>query len=153
MPVAGLNSDTIKIARWFVAEIVLEITVQDDSRNIVHKNLVLVKAGSAQEAYEKAQTLGQENEVSFQNPSGKRVDIRFLGLGKLTAVNDRLEDGAELSYEEYIGVSDERIKEWILPKHLLTVFRDVTPSPGPDYSSAEVLEQASRILRKAGGLP
>jgi hypothetical protein len=135
--------------RWYVAEIVLKITVQDDPRNIVHKNLVLIQSKSAQDAYDSAVTLGNENEVSYLNSSGKEVEIRFQGLGKLSAVNDSLGHGAELLYEEYVDVPQGKIEDWVVPKHLLTVFRDIQPSRGPDYCSAEALGKALSMVRKA----
>jgi hypothetical protein len=126
---------------------VLEIRVEGDQRNVVHKNLVLVRAGSAEEAYTKALSLGRENSISYENPSRKKVEIQFQGLSKLTAVNDRLEDGAELSYEEFVDVPEEKIREWVVPKHLLRAFRGIEPSRGPSYSSVEILERASRMIR------
>ncbi len=33
-------------AKWYLADIVLEITVQDDRENIVHVNLTLIRANA-----------------------------------------------------------------------------------------------------------
>ena len=33
-------------AKWYLADIVLEITIEDDPRNVVHTNLVLISADS-----------------------------------------------------------------------------------------------------------
>ena len=41
-----------------------EITVEGESRNVVHTNLLLVRADSPEEAYEKALELGAEGEQS-----------------------------------------------------------------------------------------
>jgi len=62
------------------AELVEEITVEDDPRNVVHQNLVLIRAVSADEAYEKARKIGKDGETSYDNPSGKAVRIRFRGF-------------------------------------------------------------------------
>ena len=43
-----------KNAKWYLAELVEEITISGDPRNVVHTNLVLVRADSAAEAYEKS---------------------------------------------------------------------------------------------------
>jgi hypothetical protein len=45
-------------AKWYLAEIVEEITVEEDSRNVVHRNLHLIRADSPEEAYRKAIELG-----------------------------------------------------------------------------------------------
>src|SRR5437762_11462660 len=52
-------------AKWYIATLIEEITVQGDARNVVHKNLVLVRADSPGEAYEKAQLLGKQAEASY----------------------------------------------------------------------------------------
>ncbi len=131
---------------WFVTELIVKITVQEDTRNVVHKNLVLIEAESATDAYDKAMTAGAAHTMSYLNPQGRKVNIEFVGLGRLNAVYDHLEDGAELLYEEYVGIPDEEINGWVTPKHLLSVFRGIEPSPGPDYSSAEVLNQAAKLI-------
>ena len=75
-------------AKWFIAEIIQEITIEQDPRNIVHKNLVLVRADAGSEAYDKAIELGVQSEVSYKNPDGKLVTISFRGLGELNVIYD-----------------------------------------------------------------
>lgn len=133
---------------WYLAELVLKISVEGDNRNIAHKNLMLIKANSAMEAYDRATIVGDEHAMSYLNPEGKQVKIQFIGLSRLTAIYDRLEDGAELLYEEYVDVPDSRVQEWIVPKNLLSVFREAKASSGPDYGSAEVLNEASKLIGK-----
>jgi hypothetical protein len=41
-------------AEWYVAELVEELTVADDSWNIVWRNLTLIRAKLPEEAYERA---------------------------------------------------------------------------------------------------
>jgi hypothetical protein len=74
--------------------------------------------------------------------------VQFVGLSKLSEVYDRLEHGAELSYEECVGISDEQVKQMIVPKRLLAVFREIKPrgESRPDYSSAEVLNEAHKLI-------
>jgi hypothetical protein len=131
---------------WYIAELVIRITVEGDNRNIVHKNLMLIKANSPAGAYDRAIMVGDEHAMSYRNPHGKHVRIQFMGISKLNAVYDRLEDGAELLYEEYVGVPDEQIQKWVVPRDLLAPFRNVEPTSGPDYSSAEVLHEASKLV-------
>jgi hypothetical protein len=47
-----------KNAEWYLAEIVEELTVADDPRNVVWRNLTLVHANSPEDAYEQALRLG-----------------------------------------------------------------------------------------------
>jgi hypothetical protein len=134
-------------SKWYLAEIVINIVVDGDMRNVVHKNLMLVQARSATECYEKALIMGQEHVTSYLNPGGKQVRIEFVGLSRLNAIYDRLEDGAELIYEEYVGVSKERILQMVAPKEQLSVFSRSKVLSGPDYRSAEVLAEALKHTR------
>ena len=74
-------------AKWYLAEIVEEIIVEGDARNVVHTNLVLVRADSPEEAYEKAVQLGTAVEMSYENLAGKRVTFRFRGLHDLNVIH------------------------------------------------------------------
>ncbi len=129
-------------AKWYVAELVQQIAVEDDPRNVVHRNLVLIRADSPEEAYEKAVSLGQEGEIAYENPGGKQVRITFRGLSDLNVVHDELDHGAELVYEERVGMTDEEIEKWILPREQLNVFRPTERASSPDYSSKEIMGEA-----------
>jgi uncharacterized protein DUF4288 len=133
-------------AQWYVAELVVEITVEDDPRNVVHKNLVLIRADSPEEAYEKALSLGREAETFYENPAGKQVRFKFRGLSELNVIQDELDHGAELLYEQKVGVASEEIEKWVLPKKLLTAFRSTEPGDWPDYSSKEIMDDVSRLM-------
>ena len=52
-----------KSAKWYLADIVQQITVEGDPRSVVHTNLVFVRADSPEEAYEKALELGADGPV------------------------------------------------------------------------------------------
>ena len=73
-------------AKWYVAELIEEIRVEGDARNVVHRNLVLVGADSPEEAYQRALDIGSEHEATYDNLEGKKVTIAFRGLrGRTTA--------------------------------------------------------------------
>jgi Domain of unknown function (DUF4288) len=131
---------------WYLAELVVRIVVDGDNRIVAQKNLTLIKANSAAEAYVRATIVGEEHTMSYMNPQGRQVHIQFMGLSRLNVAYDRLEHGAELLYDEYVGISDQHIQELIVPKHLLSVFRKAEPSPGPDYSSSDILNEASKLI-------
>lgn len=65
--------------QWYLAEIVEEIRVETDPRNVVHINLVLVRAHSKSDAWAKAIELGRGGEANYTNPAGKRVTVTFSG--------------------------------------------------------------------------
>ncbi|MEO6811834.1 MAG: DUF4288 domain-containing protein, partial [Isosphaeraceae bacterium] len=96
-----------KDARWYLADIVLEHMIEDDSRNVVHVNTHLVEAESANQAYEKAVALGRNSEQGYINTAGKWVRVVFRGLRELNVIHDSIEDGAELTYSESVGVTEE----------------------------------------------
>jgi hypothetical protein len=131
-------------AEWYIADLVMEITVHGASANVVHRNLTLIHAKSPEEAYEKAQQVGNTSETSYNNPKGQIVEISFRGIAKLDVIYEQLEDGAELAFEELIGVSSQDIQRMIPPKDRLDVF--VAPTPGkvrnPDYRSQAVVDRA-----------
>ena len=119
-------------AKWYVAELVVEITVEGDGRNVVHKNLMLIRADSPEEAYRKAVALGNQAEVSYQNPSGMLVKTRFWGLSELAVIHDELADGAELLYEERVGIPSDQIEKEMPAKEQLAVFRPFEPGEKQD---------------------
>jgi Domain of unknown function (DUF4288) len=116
-------------ANWWLADLIVEFTIEGEDGNAVHYNLTLVRADSADEAYAKAVRLGERHEVTFTNTDGKLVNVRFRGLRDLMVIHDELEDGAELLYEEEADVAEDRILAAIRPKHKLSVF---APSPPSD---------------------
>ena len=128
-------------AKWYVADIVEEIRVGGDRRNIVHTNQTLIRADSPEEAYDKAIALGKQGTTKYKNPEGKTVTIRFRGLRDLNVVHDELDHGPEIGFDREIGVTQKRIKGWIVSKKKLGVFAPITPHEGPDYASAGVMEE------------
>jgi Domain of unknown function (DUF4288) len=83
-------------AEWYLAELVQELTVeqeltvQEDSRNVVWRNLTLVHAHSPDEAYEKALSLGRAGDTEYVNPSGKLVTTRFQGLSFIDVIHEKM---------------------------------------------------------------
>jgi hypothetical protein len=136
-------------ARWWVAEIVERVKVARDRRSVVHVNFCLIEAKSPAEAYSRARTLGRAGEVRFKNPAGQLVSIKFLGLRDLHVLHDPLEHGAELLFEEHVGMSDAAVRALVRPRRLLSVFLPRRHSAGPDYSSADVLEDVARLAAAA----
>lgn len=135
-------------AEWYIAELVMEITVSGAAINIVHRDSMLIHAHSPNEAYDKALALGKIGETEYINPKDQQVQIRFRGISKLDVIYEPLEDGAELYFEEQRGVSEADMQKLIPPKEKLEVF--TPPKPGrehdPDYRSKAVIEEAVRMI-------
>jgi hypothetical protein len=145
-----------KSAKWYLADIVEQITVEGDPRNVIHTNLILIRADSPEEAYEKALELGAAGEQSYENPDGKQVTFRFRGLHDLNVIHDELEHGAELIYTEDLDLDESAIREWVAAKDKLGVFLPITPSTGPNYASRDVMDEVYRRfphLAKDGSNP
>jgi hypothetical protein len=130
-----------KRAKWYLAEIVVQIIVESDPRNTVHTNLVLIRADSPEEAYQKAIELGAAHEQSYENPQGRRVTLRFRGLRDLNVIRGELEHGAELIYSEELDFDESAIRKWVTPKEELGVFLPLTESRGPDYRPRDIVEK------------
>jgi hypothetical protein len=113
-----------KDARWYLADVVLEHTVEGDPRNVVHVNIHLVEAHSPEQAYEKANALGRAAERVYVNSYGKEVRVVFRGLRDLNVIHDDLEDGAELTYEQYESMPEGQLAGWVSSKESLAVFRE-----------------------------
>jgi hypothetical protein len=137
-----------KLTEWYVAELLMEITVHGANRNVLHRNLTLISAHSPDEAYGKALEVGQSGETDYKNIKDQSVEIRFRGISKLDVIYDPLEHGAELYFEELLDVPEPEILQMIPPKEKLDVF--TPPRPGeerdPDYGSRAVIEQAVKML-------
>ena len=56
-----------KDAQWYLAEIVQELTVAEDLRNVVWHNLTLIHASSPDDAYERAIALGKLGDTEYLN--------------------------------------------------------------------------------------
>lgn len=104
------------MTRWYLAEIVQQITVAGDERAVVHINWVLVEAGSPDDAYAKALELGAQDQDAYANSTGRRVTVRFRGLRNLYVIHDALVHGAELLYEERVGLSETEIAALVRPR-------------------------------------
>ena len=137
---------------WYLAELVMKIIVADDPRNVVHQNLVLVRADAPEEAYEKALHFGKSSETSYENPNGKTVQITFEGLSDLVdVIDEELEDGTELMFHYKVSVSEEQLRSIVLSKDRLHAFLPPTRAEGPEYASREVLDLVERELKGSAG--
>jgi len=139
---------------WYLAELVMKITVTDDPRNVVHQNLVLIRADSADQAYEKAIQVGKKEEISYDNPAGKAVHFHFEGVSDLVdIIEEDLEDGVELDFHYTVAMPDEKIRALVPPRDRLRAFlpprwtRPELLAEGPDYTSGEVMAMVAQMMK------
>ncbi len=135
---------------WYVAELIVEFKVDGEQRNVVHRNLVLVRAVNAEEALNHAVELGQQHDADWENTDGKLVEVRFLGLGHLGALEDGIKDGAEILWKENVGVGGDQIKEWLQPQKELAVFQSQRGTPDPDipnYAPGDIVREADAAVQ------
>jgi hypothetical protein len=134
-----------KRAKWYLAYLVEEIRVQGDKRNVVWINNVLVRANTREEAYAKARKLGKQRNISYKNTSGQKVTCRFRGIKRLSYVYEGLEDGAELGFEEHVGVAEKQIRRWMKTKRKL--FMPVRHT-GPDLASGDIMHEFFEEMKR-----
>ena len=92
--------------------------------------------------------IGGRAEASYKNPQGKNVHVKFKGLNDLKVIYEELEHGAELAYQEFVGLREDQIRDLIRAKQQLTVFSEIVPAKGADYSSAEILTEVAKRIKK-----
>ena len=131
--------------RWYIAELIMEITVTGDDRNVVHRNHFLISAGSNEEAYAKARSRGKSEETGYKNPAGEDVRITFIGIADLDEVDDELGDGAEVLFHYQVGVPKSELKSMIPEKNRLRAFATRSKAVGPDYASAEIVDLVQSV--------
>lgn len=112
-------------AKWYLAEIVLEFRISGEKDNLVHTNLVLVRANSPEEAYQGAEQLGLDGNAQYINPEGKIVNVLYRGLHDLNVIHGDLEHGTELIYDERIGLTEDDLRNYVSSKADLGVFRPI----------------------------
>jgi len=132
-------------AEWYVAELVQEIVVADDPRNVVWRNLTLVHASSPDEAYEEALSLGSAGNTEYLNPAGRLVTTRFRGISFMDVVHDPLEHGAELLFYSETQMSERDVVKLLRTKEELELFRPTKRLDGPDIASGEIVREAESI--------
>ena len=118
-------------AKWYLADIVEEIRIEGEDNSLVHINLILIRADSPEEAYERSLEIGKQSEIIYQNTDDQTVTTIFRGLRNLYVIHDELEHGSELIYEEKEDLDEEQIQKLVRSKAELSVFtpRDTSNDP------------------------
>lgn len=106
---------------WYAAHLILYVKLKDQhqKRFPLWENIVLIKAGSEEEAFAKAEQRGREEEGDDDGSfrwGGKPAEWVFAGVRKLTSCQDpdkRPNDGTEISYTEMEADSREAIEKLV----------------------------------------
>ncbi len=114
---------------WYVARVLVRFEYYDEDKSNLNRrckawiNQILIKAGSPEEAYEKALEHGKLHEAGEAwDDTGRKGSWQFEGLTSLLPIYDELEDGTEISWHEYENRAVKKVKSWALPKDELEVF-------------------------------
>jgi hypothetical protein len=107
---------------WFIAEIIerCEPVKPDLSkplrRCIVWGNYHLIKAESADIAFEKAVKLGKSGSYVFKNADHQEMRWKFVGIGDLLPIYENIEDNAEIMWTDYGFISAKRSDRFVKTK-------------------------------------
>jgi hypothetical protein len=135
-------------AKWYLADLVMQATVDGRKRSVVHINSLLVRSTSNEDAFAKGLKLGRDAEMDNKNEKGKTVRYRFRGFAGLFGIEDELEHGSEIAFGQYVGWSEAKIEKQLKAQDKLSVFapRDEPVPNAIDFMSAGTVKK----LRAAG---
>jgi hypothetical protein len=118
-------------ARWYIAELTEEVTLEGDAQNFVHKKTRVIFADSPEDAYEKALAMITEHEVGYLNEHHKAIRTRFWGLRELTLTNEDM-DRAGMLPEARIGAARRRNSTGLSPDQQFALLLSVKPGALPN---------------------
>lgn len=117
---------------WWIASYIERAVWADarrpppSSRCTAWENTIIFKAKDRDAAYSKAVRLGSLNKSTFSDAAGKRNGRWvFEGLTSLLPIYDELEDGSEVLWRDYSGITLKRVRSMIKKKSELEVFDGV----------------------------
>lgn len=119
---------------WWVATIVERYEHFDEDKTNLNRrctswmNTVLIKATNRDEAYRKAIAQGKLGTLSICGPEGGRQGHWvFEGLASLLPICDKLEDGAEIIWQQATNITVKTVKACVRKRRNLECYQDVIP--------------------------
>jgi hypothetical protein len=88
-------TDSPDMARWYVAELIEELILDGNVRNVIHRKTRVIFADSEEDAYEKALSLSSEHELTYLNQTHKAAQTRYWSLNELNLLQDEEADPAQ----------------------------------------------------------
>ena len=126
VPWRNRNATGWRVARYLVRFEYYDERKRDLGRRcLAWENTIIVKAHSREEAHKKSAAVGRLSEGSEAwNKEGRRGAWRFEGLTILLPIYEKLEDGAEILWEEHTNRTVRSVKRMVRSKSSLSVFDD-----------------------------
>ncbi len=146
-----------KMKNWYAAHLIMYFKRRKgrQKRFLVWENIVLVQAESGDDAYEKAERIGREDE-SYDDESttigGHPSRQIFAGVRKVTLCHnehDRPTDGTEVTYNELAAPTEAAIKKLVAGKPVLVQMLDPFPDDEPEPQTCANGKQRKRITAHA----
>jgi hypothetical protein len=118
--------------KWYVAEFLTEIRVENDPRIVGAIEITLFYADSPEEAYSKARARVDSPDHGYRNSDGSTVYVRYLGIKDLDNLQQReLEDDTVISVQLMPNISTEQLHTFVRNKQQLSLF-GTPPYDGPN---------------------
>ena|SRR5437773_10468760 len=141
---------------WYAAHLITYFKRRKGTqkRFLVWENIVLIKARSAEEAYDKAEQRGREEEAiddETQTIGGHASRQIFAGVRKVTLCQDertKPTDGTEVTYNEMMIRSEVAIKQLVDGKAVAVEV--LAPFPEEEEEEMEAQNEPSSIRRRTG---
>jgi hypothetical protein len=122
---------------WWIATYIIRASWDDEPNPASNKrcraweNTIILEAPDREAAYTKAISIAKENCSEFEdyeknNRKGRWV---FEGFTSLMAIHEKIQDGAEIIWEDHPNRTVGKIRSWIKRKDQLETFDD-TPAFG-----------------------
>jgi hypothetical protein len=124
-------SNSPETARWYVAELTEEVTLEGDPLQVVHTKTRIIFADSAEDAYEKALTMITEYELSYLNEHHKAVRTRFWGLRELPLSNEDM-DRAGMLPRSRVGTARRRNATGLSLEQQFALMQSLKPGALPN---------------------
>lgn len=120
---------------WYAAHLIMYFKRREGRQKhfLVWENIVLVQAKSFDEAYEKAEQLGREEEACDDTSltiGGHPSRLTFAGVRKATLCQEphaRPTSGTEVTYNELVATSEAAIKKLAAGKSVVVQVLDPFP--------------------------
>ena len=84
-------ADSPDIPRWYIAELVEELILGGNVRNVIHRKTRVIFADTHDDAYQKALSLSTEHETTYLNQKHESSQTRFWGLSELNLLKQASE--------------------------------------------------------------
>ena len=121
--------------KWFAAELVLEITVENDPRIVSQIETYLIRADSPDAAYSRALELGPSLDYRYRNSDGEIVTMKYRGIHALDSIQDTPKDGTQITVRQSLMDNKAAIDDMIRSKNRLDLFTDSDDGwDGPNLS-------------------